>query len=116
MRRALAPARAHLKRAGGKVTRSQKEWLIVALTLMGTMIALGSFSYARGDLAQNYLVNVALTMAIYMILALGLSLELGYTGLLNFGHAMFMGIGGYAVAIFSMRYEKALVPLVTGAS
>ena len=48
----------------------------------------------------NTFVMTLLTRAlIYAIAALSLNLILGYAGLVSFGHAMFIGIGAYAVGI-----------------
>ncbi len=38
--------------------------------------------------------------AVYCLAAIGLNVHFGYTGLLNFGQAGFMAVGGYAVASF----------------
>ncbi|MFL6133857.1 MAG: branched-chain amino acid ABC transporter permease [Nocardioidaceae bacterium] len=38
--------------------------------------------------------------AVYCLAAIGLNVHFGYTGLLNFGQAGFMCVGGYAVAAF----------------
>jgi ABC-type branched-subunit amino acid transport system permease subunit len=38
--------------------------------------------------------------AVYCLAAIGLNVHFGYTGLLNFGQAGFMAVGGYAVAAF----------------
>jgi branched-chain amino acid transport system permease protein len=40
------------------------------------------------------------TAVIYCLAAIGLNINFGYTGLLNFGQAGFMAIGGYAMASF----------------
>ena len=40
------------------------------------------------------------TAVIYALAAIGLNVTFGYTGLLNFGQAGFMAIGGYALASF----------------
>jgi neutral amino acid transport system permease protein len=42
-------------------------------------------------------------MIIYALAAIGLNIHFGYTGLLNFGQAGFMAVGGYATAI-SLRH------------
>ena len=44
-----------------------------------------------------------LIAGIYGIFALGLNLQWGYAGLLNFGHVAFMAIGAYATILFSMN-------------
>lgn len=43
---------------------------------------------------------------IYAILALGLSLFLGYAGQISLGHAAFFGIGAYTTAILTTRYAS----------
>jgi ABC-type branched-subunit amino acid transport system permease subunit len=40
------------------------------------------------------------TAVVYALAAIGLNVQFGYTGLLNFGQAGFMAIGGYALASF----------------
>jgi ABC-type branched-subunit amino acid transport system permease subunit len=40
------------------------------------------------------------TAVVYCLAAIGLNVNFGYTGLLNFGQAGFMAIGGYAMASF----------------
>ena len=44
-----------------------------------------------------------LIAGIYGIFALGLNLQWGYAGLLNFGHVAFMAIGAYATILLSMN-------------
>ena len=52
----------------------------------------------------------SLTIAgIYAIMALGLNLQAGYAGLLNFGHIAFAGIGAYATGILTAAGYPALV-------
>lgn len=46
---------------------------------------------------------------IYAILALGLSLFLGYAGQISLGHAAFFGIGAYTTAILTTRYAMPTV-------
>ncbi|MCW2694267.1 MAG: branched-chain amino acid transporter permease [Mycobacterium sp.] len=47
----------------------------------------------------NYLLGVGILAAVYSINALSLNLQVGITGLLNFGQVAFVGIGAYSVAI-----------------
>jgi len=52
----------------------------------------------------NVFVMTLLTRAlIYAIAAMSLNLIMGYGGLVSFGHAMFIGIGGYAVGILAFH-------------
>jgi len=46
---------------------------------------------------------VCVVAGIYTILALGLQLQFGFTGLLNFGQVAFMAIGAYAMAILVVK-------------
>jgi branched-chain amino acid transport system permease protein len=47
-------------------------------------------------------VNVGVLAGIYALLALGLQLNVGFTGITNFGQAGFMAIGGYTMAILTV--------------
>ena len=50
---------------------------------------------------RQYLLSVATRIPIWALAAVSLNLILGYGGLVSFGHAMFFGIGGYAVGILA---------------
>jgi branched-chain amino acid transport system permease protein len=52
---------------------------------------------------EAYLVAIATMTAIYALLAIGLNLQYGFTGLINFGHVGFFCIGAYASAILSLH-------------
>ena len=45
------------------------------------------------------------TVAAYALATIGLVIHFGFTGLLNFGQAGFMAVGGYAFAITSVKFE-----------
>ena len=51
---------------------------------------------------------VGIEAGIYTIFALGLQLQFGYTGLLNFGHAAFMAIAAYTMAILVVKGDVPL--------
>jgi branched-chain amino acid transport system permease protein len=46
---------------------------------------------------------VGVTAGIYTIFGLGLQVQLGFAGLLNFGHVAFMAIGAYTMAILTVK-------------
>lgn len=48
----------------------------------------------------------------YAIALLGFNLLFGYTGLLSFGHAMFLGVGAYGAAIMSVTFGVKSFELV----
>ncbi|HQS16471.1 branched-chain amino acid ABC transporter permease [Reyranella sp.] len=50
---------------------------------------------------QRYLLSIGTRIVIWSIAAVSLNMILGYGGLVSFGHAMFFGIGGYAIGILS---------------
>lgn len=95
--------------------RDVKEWSTLFLTVAVVYAILASFSLRQGDLAEQYLVEIGFTVAIFAIFALGLSVEMGYAGLLNFGHVAFMLIGGYTVALWTTQWGTDLAPSLEGA-
>ena len=50
---------------------------------------------------QGYILYVAMTVAIFGLVALGLNILFGYAGQISLGHAGFLCIGAYATALFS---------------
>jgi branched-chain amino acid transport system permease protein len=54
----------------------------------------------HGILSQSLQQGLGPVAAVYCLAAIGLNIHFGYTGLLNFGQAGFMAIGGYAVSSF----------------
>lgn len=58
-----------------------------------------------------YLVAMAIIALIYALLALGLNLHWGHTGLINFGHVAFFAIGAYTSALLTLLGA----PIVAGA-
>src|SRR2546425_5324300 len=61
---------------------------------------------------EQYKLYVASLTLVYLVLAIGLNLTLGYAGQISLGHAAFMAFGAYAVAILGQRglpFELGLV-------
>lgn len=54
-------------------------------------------------MAGDYILDVAIISGIYIILALGLNVVVGLTGLLNLGFAAFYAIGAYSYALINTR-------------
>ncbi len=52
---------------------------------------------------NTYWLLILIQTGIYMILALGLNIQLGSTGVLNLAVAAFYGIGGYTAGLLSLR-------------
>lgn len=75
-------------------------------TPRGLIIALILFVFAILPLLtqafdQRYLLSIGTRIVIWSIAAVSLNMILGYGGLVSFGHAVFFGIGGYAVGILA---------------
>ena len=58
---------------------------------------------ALPSVAQPYYVTLVLPAFAYAIALLGFNLLFGYTGLLSFGHALFVAIGAYGAAVLSSK-------------
>jgi branched-chain amino acid transport system permease protein len=64
--------------------------------------------------SANYLLRVITTAVLYMILALGLNIVPGFTGLLDLGYVGFYGIGAYTAGLLTIHYDLsfwAILPL-----
>lgn len=71
--------------------------------IMVAMLVLIAGKGWRGQVPYQFLVFTLTTILVFTLFALGLSLEFGFAGLINFGHVAFMSIGGYAVTLFAVE-------------
>ncbi len=62
--------------------------------------------------ASTYTVTLLVTFAAYGIALLGFNILMGYTGLLSFGHAMFIAIGAYTAAVFTSELGIPYLELI----
>lgn len=62
----------------------------------------------------EYIITVLLIAAIYAIFSLGLNLEWGFTGLINFGHVAFMAIGAYTTVLLNLNGVPLLPAVIAG--
>ncbi len=58
--------------------------------------------------SSNYILRVLTTAVLYMILALGLNIVPGFTGLLDLGYVGFYGIGAYTSGLLAIHYDLSL--------
>jgi branched-chain amino acid transport system permease protein len=72
-----------------------------ALVLVGLMPILG--------FVNGYYLEVAIQIGIYVALALGLNIVVGFVGLLNLGFVAFYAIGAYLWAIFGSPQANAFI-------
>jgi branched-chain amino acid transport system permease protein len=66
--------------------------------LIAVLAALPPVTLALG---QGFYIDLVRRIMIFAIAAVSLNLILGYGGMVSFGHAAYLGIGGYSVAIFA---------------
>jgi branched-chain amino acid transport system permease protein len=71
---------------------------VVVAALLGAFAVVPLIAVAIGE---PYYITVALRILIFAIAGLGLTLVLGFGGLVSFGHALFIGVGAYSVGILS---------------
>ena len=62
----------------------------------------------------NYLVSLVIWTALYSLFALGLNLQWGFTGLINFGHVAFMTIGAYTTVLLSLQGVPIILAVLIG--
>ncbi len=77
----------------------KKPDLPVNMKLLSTALII--FSFALPFLVRDYYTDVAILVCIYILLALGVNIVIGFTGLLHLGFAAFYGIGAYSNALLT---------------
>lgn len=75
-------------------------WAVVAVALLAVPLT--------G--VNQYLLRICIMIGIYAMLALGLNVLTGYTGLLSLGHAGFFAIGAYTYAILCSTVGWNFIP------
>jgi len=71
--------------------------ILVIVLLLATLASLPFW-------ASRYMVSILLLIYLYMTLASMWNLLAGYSGLISLGQQMFIGIGGYSLAVLSMYH------------
>ena len=66
--------------------------------VIAVLLALPLIAMALG---KTFYIDLVRRIMIFGIAAVSLNLILGYGGMVSFGHAAYLGLGGYAVAIFA---------------
>jgi branched-chain amino acid transport system permease protein len=75
------------------------------------VLALVAVPYATSEI---YYVNIASQILLYAVFALGLSVLVGYAGLVSLGHAGLFGVASYAVAYLLAAGHGHAVAIVAG--
>ncbi len=76
-------------------------WLAIA----GLLVGLAALPFLLPRVGLSYLLFIAILMAANVLVAVGLNLLVGYTGLISLGHAGFVAIGAYASGLLMSRLE-----------
>lgn len=63
----------------------------------------------------EYLVFLTISASLYSLFALGLNLQWGFTGLINFGHVAFMTIGAYTTVLLESQGVPLFLAVIIGA-
>ncbi|MEH2362480.1 branched-chain amino acid ABC transporter permease [Nostoc sp.] len=63
----------------------------------------------------EYLIFLAISTALFALFGLGLNLQWGFTGLINFGHIAFMTLGAYTTILLSLKGVPLLISAIAGA-
>jgi branched-chain amino acid transport system permease protein len=68
------------------------------------------------NVADNYVIHVMARLFVYVLVALGLNLLIGYTGQVSLGHAAFFAIGAYTAAVLAEALRWPSLLCVLGAT
>ncbi len=74
-----------------------------ALAAVAILAILALVPLLTAIIGQPFYLTIVARIMIFGLAALGLNLILGYGGMVSFGHAMYLGIGAYAVAILTFH-------------
>lgn len=100
-----------------RAARLQSRHVVATLLLVGLALV----PVISAAIGQPFYVTLFTRVVIFALAAVGLNLILGYGALVSFGHAMYIGIGAYAVGILAHHgvgngWVQLGVALVVGAS
>src|SRR5216683_1254724 len=80
------------------MTRALNPRAILAVALLLALVLLPVYVELSGS---RFLLTLFTRIVILALAAVSLNLILGYGGMMSFGHAAYLGIGGYAVGILA---------------
>jgi neutral amino acid transport system permease protein len=68
------------------------------------------------QLPIGYLVSLIIFAGTFALFSLGLNLQWGYTGLVNFGHVAFLTLGAYTTVLLSLNQVPLLLAVLIGSA
>jgi len=81
----------------GRYLQDNTRWVATAMLLVVLLVLPAAVEF----LDQSFYISLVSRIMVMAIAALSLNLLMGYGGLISFGHAVYLGIGGYAVGIMA---------------
>jgi len=101
----------NLARRGGRLGKLEERLRVVPWWAWLTLfVALCSLVPVVSD--SGYIRRVAFDIALYMLLALGLNVVVGWGGLLDLGYIAFYGVGAYSYALLSSDHYGIHLPTI----
>lgn len=97
----------HLARAGQ--TLAERENVLHLIVILGTLAIIGFFH------EDHFTLLLVATVMLFVLATLGLNIQFGYAGVLNFAGASFFGVGGYTAAVLGTHtIIPGLLIILTG--
>jgi branched-chain amino acid transport system permease protein len=100
----------------------RRYWPAIAVIAFAIMLPWLFYDWSKGR-HSGFVVSLISQMGLMTIFALSFNMQMGQAGLLSFGHAVFLGLGGYvtihalnAVGDGSFWLPMEIMPLVGGIS
>ena len=72
-----------------------------SILFMAQLLSIGLLLILPAFRLNSYIMNIVVKVMIYITLALGLNILVGYVGLVSLGQAGFVAIGAYTTTILS---------------
>lgn len=98
----------HKKASAGSPAAEKASWLARLLEnrkfQRPTLVIIGLLTLIFPFIFSHYQVNVMTTALIYVMLGLGLNIEVGLAGLLDLGYVAFYAVGAYSYALLNYHF------------
>ena len=96
--------------ADGAVSFLRRQWPWLAALAFAVVVPCFSYDWSTGR-HSGFIVSMLSQIGISIVFALSYNMLMGQAGLLSFGHAVFLGLGGYVTAHVLNATKGGAVPL-----
>ena len=110
MSEGLVGAAAQPLTRGRLAGRLRREWPWLAALAVALIVPWLSYNWTTGR-HSGFIVSMLSQMGIMIIFALSYNMQMGQAGLLSFGHAVFLGLGGYVTAHVVNAAKSGTLPI-----